>query len=180
MMRLFCKFWIKFRVWWSNKINKDDVDDYELLEKHFMKSFTKSKLLSIQKDLYSRFNYKYDSFKELFDSMKKPAQCYVNSCEDNWEDDCDGFHAALYHILFKNGYRAKLLTMLFPENILLSHTVCIVEKYNKIILCDYTSQKVFSNIYEIISYYQDINNVSFVIWNIVSFDENKYIIENFR
>ena len=90
-----------------------------------------NKLKEIQKKLYNRFTYSYDGIDELFDCMRKPAQCYLDSCKNNWEDDCDGFHAALYHIYYKNGYDPYLLTMILPEKIFESHTICVIKNKNQ-------------------------------------------------
>lgn len=59
----------------------------------------KENIQALAKKVYKKYNYKYDGFSTLFDSMRSPAQCYNDFTLGLLEDDCDGFHACMYHII---------------------------------------------------------------------------------
>lgn len=72
--------------------------------------------------IYDKFNYTKDGMDELGDSMRPPAQCYKDAVEGTLKDDCDGFHAALYHAMAAQGKPTYLIAVL-PRNFKSGHCI---------------------------------------------------------
>lgn len=62
------------------------------------------------KKLWAHFQYTYDDVTQLFDAMRSPATCYAEYKQGILRDDCDGFHAALYHMVHRGGRECFLIT----------------------------------------------------------------------
>lgn len=67
-------------------------------------------LSALVKKLYSYFTWTSDGVTELFDSMTPPPQNYQNYLNGHLYDDCDGFHALVYHCLYNNNIECYLLS----------------------------------------------------------------------
>lgn len=77
----------------TDKINKTSLDVQALIRK-----------------LIKKFHYTSDDYTELWDSLTPPSQLYVDYLAGKVEDDCDGFHSLVYHILSNSGIECYLLT----------------------------------------------------------------------
>ena len=49
--------------------------------------------------IHSNFTWTEDGIDQLKDAIRPPAQCYSDAINSHLDDDCDGFHSALYHIM---------------------------------------------------------------------------------
>ena len=167
------KLWLKLRVKWSNFINKDDIRDY-----HVTEVFTTLKgLKEAIVNLYNNFEYTYDKASELFDSMHSPAQCYYNCYNGKLKDDCDGFHAAAYHILSKNRFNCYLLTYITTK-LIDSHTVLMFKRMNKYYICDYYNYYSADTFEGVFDQLLAARKTTARCYNIIkyNYNEGKYII----
>lgn len=99
-------------LWWINwsnfhwrksirhNIGICDEDNVETLED----------IVALVKKLYQHFTWTADGIVELFDSMTPPPQNYQNYLDGHLYDDCDGFHALVYHCLYNSGFTCYLLS----------------------------------------------------------------------
>ena len=95
---------------------------------------------SVANRMYKKFRYKSDGIEELGDSAPPPAEMYAQYCEqDTFADDCDGFHAGLYHALYENGITCFLLSILSKKNEY-GHCVVCFEYEGRTYIQDYFSQ----------------------------------------
>lgn len=127
MLNRLAQLWLKLRVKWSNLyikkhncINNVDVNTAVYSIEH---------LATISGKLYNNFVYKADDVTQLFDVMRTPAQCYIELHDDILYDDCDGYHAALYHLAHANNIKCYLLTYI-TRDIKNSHTFLVAYKSN--------------------------------------------------
>lgn len=104
----------------------------------------------ISKKIYSIFKYRYD----FIDEIHTPAQCYKNYIENNFYDDCEGFHSALHHILSKNNIEQWLFTYI-PNN-MFGHTFLVFKLLNLYGIINYTNIKFGIT---------DINKIKYIIGN---------------
>ena len=138
--------WNKYiRYIYSKIIFYTDCKDCEV---GFIVKNTKD-ISDVSKNIYSVFEYS----KDMIDEIHTPAQCYINYTKNNFHDDCDGFHLALYHILSKNNIEQWLYTYI-PHN-MFGHTFLIFR---------------FSKLYGIINY----TNIKFGITDIKKI---KYLVQ---
>ena len=94
------------------------------------------------KELYNNFNYKYDDASMLFDAIDTPPQCLFYLENNTLQDDCDGYHAAIHHLVthrFANATNIRLITVV-TKPFKKSHTMCVFDFEGKTYLADY--QKV--------------------------------------
>lgn len=56
-------------------------------------------IIKLAKRVYSKFKYTQDDISQLWDAIVPPPQNYLNYRGGIIEDDCDGFHSAVYHVL---------------------------------------------------------------------------------
>lgn len=105
--------WNKYlRYLHSNIIYKNDIKDYVVYEN----ISSVEDIKNIQLSLFKKFSYR----KDFIDEIHTPAQCYKNYVYNNFNDDCDGFHAVLHHILSKNNIKSWLVTQI--PNSMIGHT----------------------------------------------------------
>ncbi len=163
---------LKSRVKWSNLRNKKNIIDCPVDE-----VITRPvDLVKVAKNINSHFTYKYDGLSELFDSMRFPAQCYSDFKQGSLTDDCDGFHAALYHVAEKNGYDSYLLTYI-PTDLMKSHTVLLVKHEDYYYVFDYNVLRAKSkDINEIIKTIETKCKVSIISYNFVKFVDGNYVV----
>lgn len=165
---------LKNRVKWSNFRNKDNLVDCEVDE-----VVTRPiELASIGKKIDAKFTYQYDGPTELFDSMRFPAQCYTDYKNGLLKDDCDGFHAALYHVAEKNSFDSYLLTYI-PTKLSKSHTVLLVKHEGYYYVFDYRVLRAKSkDINEIIKTIETKCKVNIISYNFVKFVNGEYVVVN--
>ena len=84
------------------------------------------------RNMYKVFVYK----KDFIDELHTPAQCYKNYSDNNFYDDCDGFHAAVLHALNKNDIQCMLVTQAFTN--MQGHTFIVFKYDNHYGVIDYT------------------------------------------
>ena len=170
LIKLFAKFWLVARVYWSNYKNTSNLTKCPVEQD--LDLSTVSKLAKYIDKAYSKFTYTYDGFDELFDSMRFPAQCYYEQfVKGSLRDDCDGFHASAYHLAQAYGYNAYILTYM-TANLIDSHTVLAIKKNNSWYKIDYgrlTSGKTIEDLIK-------VKNV--IAYNLVKFDyrQKKWLI----
>ena len=90
-------------------------------------------------ELYKNFKYKYDDISMLFDAIDTPPQCLFYLENNTLQDDCDGYHAAIYHLIIhrmKNASNIKLITVV-TKPFTKSHTMCVFDSNDKTYLVDY-------------------------------------------
>ena len=162
------QFWSKIRWYRQSKIISENVQ-----------VVNDNNLSSILKDVYTHFEWVADGASQLFDSIR-PAPAlyneYLNCITSNSKikDDCDGFHAIIYHILNNSGYNVALLTMV-TKPLKNSHTVVVVydSTNNSYRIIDYLHiSKPYSTIEEYISKYTD----EVVDWGLDRYDYKKVSI----
>ena len=158
------------RIYWSNLINRDDIVNYPLKEEDIC--FTLADLRKVAERLKDNFKYVYDRPKELFDSMRFPAQCYKDFCCGELKDDCDGFAATLYHVAISSGLEGYLLTYI-PEDLTKGHTVFVLKKRYLIAIFDYTDVCVSDNFKSVFNIYLSKNNINLKCYNISAFNYEK-------
>ena len=81
----------------------------------------------VTQELWNRFEYTYDSWDRLYDSIDTPASCWMRAFENTpLRDDCDGFHSAMYWTVSRmGGVRNCLLLTVATREIKQSHSVLI-------------------------------------------------------
>lgn len=62
-------------------------------------------------EIMKHFKWTADGFTELWDSMTPPPQNYQYYVDGLLKDDCDGFHAVVYHCLVNCGFECYLLAV---------------------------------------------------------------------
>ena len=127
--------------------------------------------------LYKYFEYTPDGITDLFDSMRFPAECYKKLITSVFKDDCDGFHAAMYHVAKKKGFDAYLLTYI-PTDIKEGHTVVLIKYLSRYWILDYDKVLVNNSIEEVLNDTVNRRKVELVAYNITEFDydKGKYVI----
>lgn len=132
--------------------------------------------------MLERFTYTYDKATQLFDAMRSPATCYADYVNGQLLDDCDGFHAALYHIADHNNLDCYLLTYM-TEDVTKSHTILAI-KYatNNWVAFDYDRALVSSTGPARLAEFAAHNHKTEVIkYNLVKYDYYKgyyYIVKD--
>lgn len=127
-----------FNIWWSNFFWRGYRKEYHLKysdtigEKNVVEF-----IADVAHRMFKKFKYKADGAEELGDTCPPPAEMYAEFCEcDTFSDDCDGFHAGLYHVLWKNGIPCYLLSVISAKNNY-GHCVVAYEYDGKTYIQDY-------------------------------------------
>ena len=133
------KIWVAWlKPHWSNFRFRKSIKEY---------ASTSGELNSIGEiqekviNLYKNFEYKLDDFSMLFDAIDTPPQCLFHLENNKLLDDCDGFHAAVYHLLSqkaKNAVNIYLITVK-TNPFTQSHTMCVFDLDEITYLVDYQS-----------------------------------------
>lgn len=131
MLKLFLQnIWNKYlRYIYSIFTCINDVKDMPVYEK----IYSIDDIKNIQQSLFKNFSYQ----KDFIDEIHTPAQCYKDYFYNNFNDDCDGFHSALYHILSKNNIEQWLVTQI--PKYMYGHTYIIFKFNSKYGIIDYTN-----------------------------------------
>lgn len=165
MIRLLANLWLKLRVYWSNYKNKKNIVNLYVEEKvHSPYELTKW-----AHEWYKNFEYTYDGIEDLFDSMRFPAECYYRIKTSILKDDCDGFHAALYHIAIESHLVAYLLSYV-DSKIINSHTVIIIKYLGRYWLIDYDSMIVDDTLEDLLKKQENRRKIEIIAHNLVEFD----------
>lgn len=172
MIKTLCKIWLILRVYWSNFRNRSDIKDYAV-----GKVSTAPEMAARARSMYQKFRYKYDDFTELFDSMHTPAYCYKMCVTSILEDDCDGFHAALYHLAKSSGFECYLLTYI-SNPITSSHTILLFKYESRWYIIDYTTMLSYIDEHSIIEDLEDRKGIKIISWNLVEFNNNKFQVSS--
>ena len=115
---------------------------------------------------YSAYDWTADDITELGDSFCPPQYCFnenekamMKTPKGKYEDDCDGWHAMVYHILKNNGYNVALITVV-TKPFTQSHTMTVIRDVNESTgeisyrVVDYTAVKgPFSTLQEFVDQY---------------------------
>lgn len=173
MLKLICKLWLRFRVYWSNLKNKNDLKDCDV-DGVFE---TPASIAEWMNRFYHNFEYTPDGWEDLFDSMRFPAECYQRITSKVFRDDCDGYHAAMYHIAKKKGFECCLLTYI-PTEIKEGHTVVLIKYLNRYWILDYNKVLVNNTLKEVLDDTLRRRKVELVAYNLVDFDydKSKYVL----
>lgn len=95
--------------------------------------------------LIKNFSYRYDSITELGDSIVPPDYAYNQLRNEKLYDDCDGFHAGVYEMIRKSGYKTCLVTSL-NENVMTNHVMVLFKHNADIYLINYNNVIKLSSI----------------------------------
>ena len=97
-------------VFWSNIRWCRATKNFPLREEDTDKELANSsvdefyeKLPNLINNIYKTFTWTEDGPDQLWDSIRPPAQCYEDAVNGALNDDCDGYHSAIYWILKNNG-----------------------------------------------------------------------------
>ena len=110
-----------FHLPWSNfywKRIKRAATDYPIADEdlRYGDESAEEYICRIDRKVMDAFDYKHDGAEELGDSVPPPAEMYRQMSEGHFADDCDGYHACLYHLADKNGIFCRLLSVLSAVN----------------------------------------------------------------
>lgn len=114
--------WRPFRTFWSNfywEHIKHAKTDCAIAGEHLRHGDESAEeyLCRIDDIVMDAFTYKHDGVEELGDSVPPPAEMYSQVVQDGFfSDDCDGYHACLYHLAYKNSVDCELLSILSGKN----------------------------------------------------------------
>ena len=172
MIKFVSNLWLKLRVYWSNFRNKNNLKDCEVKE-HF---YTPYALSTFVGRIYSNFEYTYDGITDLFDSMKFPAECYHRISTSIFKDDCDGFHAAVYHMAAKNDFQTCLLTYV-TSDIISSHTVTLIKYLNKYWIIDYNQLLSANTLEQVLKQVLDRRKSKLLCYNLVKYNYSTFKYE---
>ena len=140
MRKLIYNIWRPFAIFWSNLYwrIKHAHYDYKVRICDLMRKTDNSISDYIKRsasNVLNKFEYKHDGVEELGDTIPPPAEAYYQYVNGVLKDDCDGFHACLYHLAKANGIESKLIEV-FSLNNLFGHCV-LAFKDGDWKICDY-------------------------------------------
>ena len=163
-MKLIYKIWRPFAIWFSNFHWNYALKTCSLNGTDYMKvGESRTKYIKrIAENIMNAFRYKHDGFDELGDTIPPPAEAYFLYTQHELKDDCDGFHAALYHAAELNNIECKLLEVFSTRNFF-GHCVLLFND-NGWKICDYTNVMDLNEAYD---YYLDKTKGKFVTYEVV-------------
>lgn len=182
---LFNKVYYPFYLWWSNffwKVFKKSVYEMRLYEVDY---FIRDILAEIEmkaNEVLERFHYKYDGIDELGDTMPPPAQMYYSfRCLGKVKDDCDGFHASMYHILQKNAINSQLVRVSSLVN-MWKHCVVAFKLNGKVYVLDYNHIYAGNTLEEIVAeHYGEVTKHKYLIFTqTYDYKKHKYCDGSFK
>lgn len=181
-MSIFCKLWLDYlKPFWSRIrwCRKRKIEAYPLQD-HITETYTIQTMCS---DVYRKFTWTMDDITQLGDSYA-PVEYMYNQYVDSattgkkFQDDCDGFHSVIYHILTQNGYDCVLFTIA-TKPITKSHTMVIFKKDDCYYLINYTSVQKYTvgtTIQKIVDTYNATHGLKKEhYWNLHKYDYDKNI-----
>lgn len=152
--------------WWSNCRFKKTIRENKGVNEEDLVS-TYKQVQSLVAKLYKKFEWTADGPDQLWDAMTPPPQNYQHYLDGLLKDDCDGFHALVYHCLYNSGIKCSLFTAnaINGGHCILAFTLSgkwyvvdynkvykgydtleeAVEEYNKIYPTIYNSKKIIYN-----------------------------------
>lgn len=165
MKKQLLKLWRPFVIWYSNLYWKNAKKEVKVEE-------TKQK----DEDIFSfvercceiinyTFRYTRDGIRELGDTIPPPAEAYFQMKHGELKDDCDGFHACLFHMV--QDYTNCMLVEIYSLKNTYGHCVLMFDGH----ICDYG--KIMTQ-EEAKQYYAERCEGEFVIFG-VDYDGTKYI-----
>lgn len=171
--KLFYNIWSRVWIWWSNirwcKARKDIT--FDSVDKIKNNESIENYVRRISTLLLSSFKYKYDGIDQWFDSIPPPPEMYARYLEDNYIDDCDGFHSGLSFFLHNSNIQHKILLIDSLHN---SFAHCVVEYFNgtQWKICDYDYQMTKE---DAITYYTNRCNGDFLVYDYeYDYSKNKF------
>lgn len=133
-------------------------------------------------ECYSHFDWTMDGIDELTDSfcpLPYLYNKYVSQKEagKKLQDDCDGFHSVVWHVLNANNIECALITVVVKP-FWDSHTMCLYrgEKDGKKVyfVANYSIiYKAFNTIEEFIAYYENLKKTKIRYWQLDKYDYEK-------
>lgn len=165
-------------VAWSNWIYRNDLNDDDSIESEDqIKEQDIPHIINLLNRVYINFHYTSDNIFVLFDAMHKPYQSYLNYCNNVFFDDCDGYHAAIYHIFHSNSYGTFLISYI-PTDTSKGHTVCGIKGKDKYYVVDYNKIYTGETLDICLNDLSEDRKVDIVVYALIKFDyeANKYKI----
>ena len=172
-------YWLSVTKWWTHwsniRFRKYIRDDVDVNESDLVK--TVQDIRSVSRKVYSRFRYERDGANQLWDAITPPPHNYTLYREGVVEDDCDGFHSTLYHILHKSNIECYLLAV---AGIGGGHCVLVFQLNNLWHVVDYTTvyrgyATICEAVYEYNKKYKEVYdyNKSYIYNAAVKYDYKK-------
>lgn len=141
-MKFLCKLWLDYiKPVWS-KIRWKKINSILPTQTNLLKAKSIRGIQEVCDTLYKHYRWKMDDVSELLDTYRPIGYLYnwyINSLNKDSiivEDDCDGFHSIVYHILKSNNIQSCLLTIA-TRPITNSHTMTLFRYEGDIYLIDY-------------------------------------------
>lgn len=171
--KLFYNIWSRVWIFWSNirwRNSRKDVpfqNGDKIKENETIEFYVKR----ISSMLLEMFNYKHDGPDQLYDTIPPPSEMYARYLENNYSDDCDGFHSGLSYFLHNSNIEHKILLIDSLHN---SFAHCVLEYYDgkQWKVCDYDYQMTKE---VAIEYYKDRCNGDFLVYDYeYDYSKNKF------
>jgi len=160
MIDFIAKMWVKgLKISWSNFRFRKSLKEYEPLYPEIQNL---QDVMKATKELNKNFHYEYDDITMLFDAMDTPPSCLYHLETDGLKDDCDGYHAAMYHLLHKRCDSASSIALItivtkpFTE----SHTMCVFEMDSQLYLIDYSRVVEINSMEDVMSHMESVHGVN--------------------
>ncbi len=166
------------QMWWCfwSNIRFKNALRFDIETKDEDKAFNLKDIRELVSKLYNKFEWTEDGIDQLWDALTPPPQTYKHYLDGLLKDDCDGFHALVYHCLSSSDIECYLLT---ANTFSSGHCVLIFRLDNKWHVNDYSYvYKGFDTIEEAIEDYNldfpKVYNTKEVIYNgLVEYDYTK-------
>ena len=166
--------WNRIKIPYSKLISKNDIQQYRSGIKILSIRGFMMKLIVLYKN---NFIYK----KDFIDELHSPAQCCKNLIDGKLRDDCDGWSAAVYHIIQENGFRCYLVTTIYNNG---GHCFVLFKYTDGYHIIDYTDiTDAFCTINDVENYIINSKyNGTYLFHNYLIYDYNnhKYVEVNPR
>jgi len=136
---------------------------------------TISELREKVEELYKNFEYKYDDISMLFDAIDTPPQCLFYLENNTLQDDCDGYHAAIYHLVTHRVEKAsniKLITIV-TKPFTKSHTMCVLDLNDKTYLVDYQQVIEIQDYSDVLDHMKQTYSVEPIYYHLNTWDNEK-------
>lgn len=168
MIKVFEEIGFYTRFYYSKFFNKNDITKY----RSGIRIISIDRLEIVLKNLYkNNFVYK----KDYIDELHTPAQCCKDLIEGKLYDDCDGWCAAIYHILHENEIECWINTTIYKNA---GHCFIVFKYDNKYYILDYINiSGPFNSIKQVDNYIKNVkykNRYSTHIYTIYDYNKNKY------
>ena len=146
-------FSMSWWCWWSNTRFKDAIRDNKKVNDEDLVS-TYKQVQTLVAKLYKKFKWTADGPDQLWDAMTPPPQNYQHYLDGLLKDDCDGFHALVYHCLYNSGIKCSLFT---ANAINSGHCILVFTLNSKWYVVDYSKvYKGYDTLEEAIDEYNKV------------------------